>query len=339
MSEMAEAVKRGERLATARAISLVEDDAPAATALLEELHADSTGAWRIGITGPPGAGKSTLTGALVGAWRNPPDDAAEAGGDGDARAEPPRVAVVAVDPTSPFTGGALLGDRVRMSKLATDPGVFIRSMASRGSLGGLARRTEEVVGVLAAGGFDPVLIETVGVGQTEVAIAGLADTTVVVLSPESGDGVQAMKAGLMEIADIYVINKADRDGAARLQRDVEMTLDLAGHVAWRPPVVKTVATAKKGIDELQAELARHRESLASSGGLEERRRRRVAAKIRSLVEEKVLAELWETGGRSERLDALVARVAAGEISPYAAVRSLLDDEDAPGVATTGGSHA
>src|SRR5690606_12938338 len=200
----------GERAALARLISMVENEREAAAALLDALHPRLGRAHRIGITGPPGAGKSTMTAALVAGYRRAGE----------------QVAVVAVDPTSPFTGGALLGDRIRMNELATDPGVFIRSMATRGALGGLALATKEVADVLDAFGYDRVLIETVGVGQSELDIAAAADTTIVVLVPEAGDAIQAMKAGLMEVADLYVVNKADRPGADRLAREIEVMLNL-----------------------------------------------------------------------------------------------------------------
>ena len=250
--------REGRRAALARAISLVEDERPGFESLLSALHPRAHRAQRTGITGPPGAGKSTLTAGLISAYR--------ARGD--------TVGVIAVDPTSPFTGGALLGDRIRMNDIGLDPGVFIRSMATRGSLGGLAVTTREVADVMDAFGFDHVLIETVGVGQSELEIAGTADTTVVVLVPESGDAVQALKAGLMEIADLFVVNKADRTGAARLAGEIELMLKL------RDPVARTrVGRGHHGPAAGQHAAGQHQEG--GSGGLGERGRPAVAGSVGS----------------------------------------------------------
>ena len=265
----------GERVPLARAISAVENEAPDAVAILNACYEKSGRAFRLGVTGPPGAGKSTLVARLAQEYRR--------------RGE--TVAVVAVDPTSPFTGGALLGDRVRMSDLAGDPGVFIRSMATRGSQGGLAVHTAQACDVLDAAGFSRVLIETVGVGQSELEVAQTADSTCVVLVPESGDGVQAMKAGLMEIGDLFVINKSDREGAERAAFAVRSALELRppSPDGWTPPVLLTVAPEGKGVSEVVERFEAHFEHLKSHGSLAGRRRRSVEQRMRDLLR----AQLWD----------------------------------------------
>ena len=265
----------GERVPLARAISVVENEAPDAVAILNACYEKSGRAFRLGVTGPPGAGKSTLVARLAQEYRR--------------RGE--TVAVVAVDPTSPFTGGALLGDRVRMSDLAGDPGVFIRSMATRGSQGGLAVHTAQACDVLDAAGFSRVLIETVGVGQSELEVAQTADSTCVVLVPESGDGVQAMKAGLMEIGDLFVINKSDREGAERAAFAVRSALELRppSPDGWTPPVLLTVAPEGKGVSEVVERFEAHFEQLKSHGSLAGRRRRSVEQRMRDLLR----AQLWD----------------------------------------------
>uniref|UniRef100_A0A832I356 Methylmalonyl Co-A mutase-associated GTPase MeaB n=1 Tax=Eiseniibacteriota bacterium TaxID=2212470 RepID=A0A832I356_UNCEI len=285
----------GDRVALARAISLVENEAPEAVAILDACFGRSGHAYRVGITGPPGAGKSTLVARLAQEYR----------GRGQT------VAVVAVDPTSPFSGGALLGDRVRMGDLAGDPGIFIRSMATRGSLGGLAVHTAQVCDVLDAAGFQRILIETVGVGQSELEVAQTADSTAVVLVPESGDAVQAMKAGLMEIGDVFVINKADREGADRAAFAVNSALELRQRVSpWQPPVLLTVAARGDGVDELADRFEEHLEFLRDHGGLDRRRRQRLEQRLGDLVR----ARLWSDfeaslpeGAWREHVDALLAR--------------------------------
>jgi LAO/AO transport system kinase len=296
----------GERRALAKLITAVEVAGDTARAVTSRLHRDSGGATLVGITGAPGAGKSTLTDKLVGAIR---DDEL-------------RVGVLAVDPTSPFTGGAILGDRVRMQDRATDDGVFIRSMATRGHLGGLALATPHAARVLDALGYPWILIETVGVGQVEVEVAGHADTTIVVLNPGWGDGVQAAKAGLMEIADIFVVNKADRPGTRETVRDVEGMLDLAGERSWRPAVIETIATDGTGVDELWAAVRSHRSHLVSSDTLVERRRSRTIDEVRSLVLEAVGRDAQRRcTGRD--FDALIERVVTREIDPYSAADKVL----------------
>jgi len=264
----------------------------------------------VGLTGAPGVGKSTTTSALV----------------RELRSEGRTVAVLAVDPSSPFSGGALLGDRIRMTDHATDPGVFIRSMASRGHLGGLAWSAPQAIRVLDAAGFDVVLVETVGVGQSEVEIAGLADTTVVLLAPGMGDGIQAAKAGILEIGDLYVVNKADRDGATKVQRDLRGMLRLTDRTegAWTPPVLTAVAQSGKGLAEVVGALDEHREWLRSSGTLELRRTRRARAEVEAIAVETLRAR-WSSVGSDGDLDALAAEVVKGVRDPYAAADTLLDD--------------
>lgn len=271
------------------------------------LYTRTGNAYAVGITGAPGAGKSTLTDRLVGHIR--------AGGD--------EVGVLAIDPTSPFSGGAILGDRIRMQDHATDPGVFIRSMATRGHLGGLSLATPQAVRVLDAAGKAWVLIETVGVGQVEVEVAGATDTTIVVVNPGWGDAVQANKAGLLEIADVFAVNKADRAGAAEAVRDLEMMLDMAGERSWRPPVVETVATDGTGTDRLWDAVAKHREFLEVDGRLEERRHRRLRDELKRIVLAQLDARADEICSGDD-FENLAVRVAARELDPYAAASELLD---------------
>jgi LAO/AO transport system kinase len=299
----------GDPRAVARLISLVEDESPMLREVMAALAPHAGNAQVVGLTGSPGVGKSTSTSALVTELR---------------RAEK-RVGVLAVDPSSPFSGGALLGDRVRMQDHALDREVYIRSMASRGHLGGLAWTTPQAVRVLDAAGCDVILIETVGVGQSEVEVAGLADTTLVLLAPGMGDGIQAAKAGILEIGDLYVINKADRDGADALRRDLRSMLALAerDEGSWRPPIVKTVASRPEGLDEVVAEIDKHRAWLEESGELERRRARRARDEIEAIAVTALRARWGDVHGRSE-LDELAAAVVAGSSDPYTAADSLLD---------------
>ena len=306
MEEMARRVSGGDRLALARAITLVENEDRAAGPLLRALSARGRRSHRIGVTGPPGAGKSTLVGCIAQAYR--------------ARGE--ATAVIAVDPSSPFTGGAILADRVRMAPEPGDDGLFIRSMASRGEPGGLSARTYEASEVFEAAGFGVILIETVGAGQGELLIAEMADTTVVVLVPESGDAVQVMKAGMMEIGEIFVVNKADRDGAGALVR--EITHRAGGRAqAWHPPVLQTVATEGKGVEELVAALESHRAFLAAGGEGLARLQRKMEQRIRRLVEASLLAEAWSRPGLHALLEERARDAADGTLTAYEAAADLL----------------
>ncbi|GAA2123675.1 methylmalonyl Co-A mutase-associated GTPase MeaB [Nocardioides bigeumensis] len=307
--DLVERARAGDPRAVARLISLVEDASPLLREVMAALAPHTGHAHVIGITGSPGVGKSTCTSALV----------------TELRREGKRVGVLAVDPSSPFSGGALLGDRVRMQDHALDRDVYIRSMASRGHLGGLAWTTPQALRVLDAAGCDVVLVETVGVGQSEVEIAGLADTTLVLMAPGMGDGIQAAKAGILEIGDLYVVNKADRDGADQVRKDLRSMLALSdlAEGSWKPPIVKTVAAKSEGIDELAAEIARHHDWLESSGELAARRTRRARDEVEAIAVT-ALRERWgDVHGRSE-LDDLAAAVAAGETDPYTAADELLD---------------
>ncbi len=304
--ELVERARAGDRVALARLISVVEAGGAPARAAIAALVRHTGSAWTVGVTGAPGAGKSTLTDRVIHAMRATGAD----------------VGVLAIDPTSPFSGGAILGDRVRMQDHSADRGVFIRSMATRGHLGGLALATPQAVRVLDAAGKDWIVIETVGVGQVEVEIAGHADTTVVVVNPGWGDAVQAAKAGLLEIADVFVVNKADRPGTTETARDLEGMLDLAGELEWRPPVVRTVATDGTGITELWDALRAHREFLESCGLVDTRRRARVRDELRAILAEELRARA-EVIGSGPEFDALVDKVVARDLDPFTAASELL----------------
>lgn len=309
VADLVARLQEGQPRAVARLISLVEDESPALREVSAALAPLVGRAHVVGLTGSPGVGKSTSTAALVGALR----------------AQGKRVGVLAVDPTSPFSGGALLGDRIRMGEHATDSGVYIRSMASRGHLGGLSWAAPHALRVLDAAGCDVVLVETVGVGQSEVEVSGLADTTLVLLAPGMGDGIQAAKAGILEVGDIFVVNKADRDGAQSTRRELRSVIAMSERPegAWKPPITLTVASRGEGIDEVVAEIERHRAHQESSGGL----RRRRLARTRREIEAVALHELRERFGHvgaDERLDDLAAAVLAGDQDPFAAADVLLD---------------
>jgi LAO/AO transport system kinase len=303
----------GDRVALARLLSAIERGGPSATAVAR-LSYRAEVPYTVGLTGAPGSGKSTLTDGLIGAVR---------GGWPEPLGEPvPQVAVLAVDPTSPFSGGAILGDRVRMGQHALDPTVFIRSMATRGHLGGLSLAVPDAVRLFGAAGLGVIIIETVGVGQMEVDIASAADTTVVVVTPGWGDSMQANKAGLLEVADVFVVNKADRPGAREARRDLEQMLDLSRPDAWRPEIVETTATAGEGIDALWAAVARHRAHLETSGLLGPRRTERLAQELRRVFSARAEARIAEVAAGEEFATAVKA-LAAGENDPYEAADRLL----------------
>ncbi len=305
-------VRAGQRRPVARAISLAEAGGPEGRAALAALHPDTGRALRVGVTGSPGVGKSTLISALVRHLR--------ASGD--------RVAVVSVDPTSPFTRGAVLGDRIRLTEHFLDPGVFIRSMASRGHLGGLAEATADAALVLDAAGYDVVLVETVGSGQNEVEVQALTETVLLVLMPGSGDSIQALKAGLMEIPDLLVINKADRPGADLLRAELEATLSLVPSGPWRPPIVSTRSIDGEGVAELWTQVARHREFLAGEGRLRERRREGMARQLRALAVDR-LARGVDAAAQPAFLESLIEQVLDRAIDPATAVDRVLERVSPP----------
>jgi LAO/AO transport system kinase len=306
---LVEQARQGRPRAVARLISLIEGDSPRLREVMAALAPLAQGAYVVGVTGSPGVGKSTSTSALVSAYRR-------AG---------KRVGVLAVDPSSPFSGGALLGDRIRMSEHASDPGVYIRSMATRGHLGGLAWAAPQAIRVLDVAGCEVVIVETVGVGQSEVEIAAQADTTVVLLAPGMGDGIQAAKAGILEIGDVYVVNKADRDGADATARELNHMLGLGEARSpgdWRPPIVKTVAARGEGTDEVVQALEKHRAWMEEHGVLAERRMRRAAGEVETIAVTALRARIGDLHG-DRRLGALAERVVAGELDPYAAADELV----------------
>lgn len=306
--DIAKELLAGSRLALARAITAVENEYDNAVAIMQELYPHTGNAHVIGITGPPGAGKSTLTDKLAKEYRKLGKT----------------VGIIAVDPTSPFTGGAILGDRIRMNDLTTDEGVFIRSMGTRGSLGGLSRKTADVVKIMDASGKDVIFIETVGVGQSEVDIVKAADTTMVVLVPGLGDDIQAIKAGILEIGDIFTINKADRDGADKLNIELDMMLDLNPHkVDWRPPIKRTVASQSQGISELVATIEDHIVHLTQSGILEQRRTARTKNELIAMIDDQIGRYVMKKIASSDDFDQLVTSIRKREKDPYSVVNGII----------------
>ncbi|MFF7953862.1 methylmalonyl Co-A mutase-associated GTPase MeaB [Streptomyces griseorubiginosus] len=310
VSSLVAQAREGRPRAVARLISLVEGASPQLREVMQTLAPLTGNAYVVGLTGSPGVGKSTSTSALVTAYRK----------------QDRRVGVLAVDPSSPFSGGALLGDRVRMSEHASDPGVYIRSMATRGHLGGLAWSAPQAIRVLDAAGCDVILVETVGVGQSEVEIASQADTSVVLLAPGMGDGIQAAKAGILEIGDVYVVNKADRDGADATARELNHMLGLGESRKpgdWRPPIVKTVASRAEGVDEVVEALEKHRAWMEEHGVLAERRRARAAHEVEAIALTALRERIGDLRG-DRRLDALAERIVAGGLDPYRAADELVN---------------
>jgi GTPase len=299
-----------DKRTVARAISLVETGNTISSELLKKIFHKIGNAYRVGITGPPGAGKSTITNQLTKLYK----------------AQNKKVGIIAVDPTSPFTGGALLGDRVRMNEVGHIPGVFIRSMATRGSLGGLSKKAVDAADVLDAAGFDIIILETVGVGQSELDIAQAADTTLVVLVPESGDSVQAMKAGLMEIADLFVLNKFDRPSSHQAVTALKTILMMKPHDknSWIPSIIKTVATEKKGILEITEEIERHREYLINQNKFLTKREEQIKKRIKDIVEEQIRIELWTNKGKNS-LNSVLEKVIIGNFSPYYIAEEIIEN--------------
>jgi GTPase len=311
VGEIVTGVLEGDRRAVARAISMVEDGADELPGMIAGIYPKTGRAYTVGLTGSPGVGKSSLAAELVKA----------------ARARDRTVAVLAIDPTSPFTGGALLGDRLRMQSHATDPGVFIRSMATRGHLGGLALAAPEAVMVLDASGVGLVLIETVGVGQAEVEVATRADTTLVVVAPGWGDAIQASKAGILEVADVFVVNKADREGAGEAVRDLELMLKMGPELDWTPPVVKTATVTGEGTDDLWEAIESHRKQLEAGGELERRRRDRIVREVEAMAAAR-LRERAASMLQEGELDRLADDLAARTVDPYRAVDMLIERMEA-----------
>ncbi|HJU82853.1 MAG TPA: methylmalonyl Co-A mutase-associated GTPase MeaB [Holophagaceae bacterium] len=304
--QLFEPLVRGEARALARAISWMENGHPGARELMARLWPRLGRAAVLGLTGSPGAGKSTLTDRLARALRQ----------------EGQRVGILAVDPTSPFSGGAILGDRIRMQRIADDPGIFIRSMATRGALGGLARATQDAIDLLDAAGFDTVIVETVGVGQDEVDVVSCVHTCCVVLVPGMGDEIQAVKAGIMEVADLFVINKADREGADQVEREIEAMKGLSPQQPWDPPVLRTVASLGEGVPEVLAKVREHGAWLRAHGGLERKARERARLRFESLLAEESSRRAKQDAGPA-KVEALIAGIADRRLDPYAAVAEVL----------------
>jgi len=305
-----ENIYKEDRRSIARTISIIESDNSSASEYLKKIHKQVGNAYRIGVTGPPGAGKSTITNQLTKNFRK----------------QNKKVGIIAVDPTSPFTGGALLGDRVRMTDIGMDSGVFIRSMATRGSLGGLSKKAIDAADILDAAGFDIIILETVGVGQSELDIAQAADTTIVVLVPESGDSVQAMKAGLMEIADFFVLNKSDRPGSQQAYTALQTILMIKDHDenSWLPNIIKTVASENKGIEEIANEIDRHKSFMMDKNLFHQKREIQAKVRIKEIVEHKLKDQLWrETGENS--LNSSLQKVILGNLSPYQIAEEIIEN--------------
>jgi len=308
--ELIENLYKANRRSIARSISIVENDSTDSSELLKKIHSQIGQAYRIGITGPPGAGKSTITNHLTKYYRK----------------QNKKVGIIAIDPTSPFTGGALLGDRIRMNEIGIDEGVFIRSMATRGSLGGLSKKAIDAADVLDAAAFDLIILETVGVGQSELDIAQAADTTIVVLVPESGDSVQAMKAGLMEIADFFVLNKSDRPGAEQAIASLQTILMMKDHdeKTWMPNIIKTIASENKGIIEIADEIKRHKDFMEANKLFIQKRELQMKLRIKEIVESKIRKQIWSESGENF-LNLSLEKVVLGDLSPYHIADEIIEE--------------
>ncbi|HHT63075.1 MAG: methylmalonyl Co-A mutase-associated GTPase MeaB [Bacillota bacterium] len=308
MDDLLSKVLEGDRRAAARMITIIENDEEAKNELMSKIYPYTGNAYIIGVTGSPGAGKSSLTDKLV----------------GEIRRNGLSVAIIAVDPTSPFTGGAILGDRIRMQSHSLDPDVFIRSMGTRGSLGGLSQATNEAVKVMDAFKKDIIIIETVGVGQSEFDIMHIANTTLVVLTPGAGDAIQTIKAGIMEIADVFAVNKSDLEGADRVKTEVETMLDMKKPTGWRPPVVQTISLTGSGVKDLWTKILDHKAYLESSGKLESQRKKRLKEEVREILEYELRKHVWKAVEASGELDKLEESLYQRETDPYSAAKNIIN---------------